>query len=1262
MKIRIMNKHRLNLALTVCSAVAPLAAHAQLVISDTLTGAASSYNWKSVNGACLTAGGSTTISATNPIPACVGLPYYSGKTLVGGINGTLGTSGDPVGQGALRLTNGDTASGGSNGNSQTGAVVSNFTFPSSQGMQVTFTTVTYGGNGGTGADGITFFLADGSQPVSVGSYGGSLGYSCANYKNPADGVLGGYIGVGIDEFGNFTNGATTSYTTTTASGTSSVPTTTVVTTVTDSKGVITSGPTTTTTVGSATVTSGNSTTSAATTVTNTPPNNTTTTTASGATTTTTSNPSTTTTTSSGKTTTKVTTVTTNTTPVTTVGTNFTITQNDNTASGPGQKPGSISLRGAGNVNWTWLNANYPSLYPSTSNSQQAAVQNTCKTGFLYNASGAAQTINGTTIPAGQYGPTVADYPLMYTSLLPKTTPIANQQATSTPTRGKAIPISYSLSITQAGLLNLSYSYNGGTTVSVIKDQSISESNGAVPANFRFGFSAGTGGSSNVHEITCFKAAQINVASTSAGVNVQQSARVEAGSQVYLAYYHPTNWWGQLTAANLVYTAASDTVSINSVANWDASCVLTGGTCVATNGSNTAQTTGSRQLLTWSGSAGIPLQWGNLSTAQQNTLDNGDTVANANRLGYLRGDRTNEVSNAGSFRTRNSVLGDIVDSSPAWVGAPSLSYKGPWKDALYPTGTQPEGTSYATFSATNATRTNVVYVGANDGLLHGFRAGAYTASGTFNAAALNDGQELLGYMPSSVLNTIHNTSPATALVDFSSPSYSHALFVDSTPSTGDLYYSGAWHTWLVGGLGAGGNASGPIGDSLTTATGGTIYALDITNPGNFSEANASSLVIGDWWPAGATAGAAGAKGFGACTSTTSTTTTAAKCDTNLGDTFGTPIIRRLHDGNWAVIFGNGLNSSTGTAGIYIMTVSQTGNISFRFLDTNYGPSKDPLKKSSKNGIAYVASADLDGDHITDYVYAGDAFGNLWRFDLTSKTSASWAAGTAPLFSTPASASTSQPITTRVTVTSQLSSNGLARVVVDFGTGQQFPQTLTSAATYASGAQALYGIWDWNMSGWNALSLIKYQSLSAPQTVTNSSLQGQTATNVGGGNGNISGYRTVTQNAICWKGSSVCAGGSTKNSQFGWTIALPDAGEQIIYNPTSAYGQFVVNTTIPNVNQLLSCNTQPPSGFTMAVASDTGGGASTSFFATATNNFVSSNGAIVSGIGLSAVGTPNFVSAMTKPYMINQTATGVGSATQVNAGAPGIGTRMNWIKLR
>ncbi|MES2826861.1 MAG: Ig-like domain-containing protein [Bacteroidota bacterium] len=105
-----------------------------------------------------------------------------------------GTPIDPEGNGYLRLTN--------NQRNQKGYAYSLADFPSSNGLRVEFEYFIYGGNG---ADGITFFLFDATaNPFEIGGFGGSLGY--AQYSNPVTvGVSKGYLGVGLDEYGNFSN-------------------------------------------------------------------------------------------------------------------------------------------------------------------------------------------------------------------------------------------------------------------------------------------------------------------------------------------------------------------------------------------------------------------------------------------------------------------------------------------------------------------------------------------------------------------------------------------------------------------------------------------------------------------------------------------------------------------------------------------------------------------------------------------------------------------------------------------------------------------------------------------------------------------------------------------------------------------------------------------------------------------------------------------------------------------------------------------------
>ena len=1070
---------------TLCLAIASTlgfagVAQAQVVINDTLTGTSSSYNWLALNGACLTAGTSFTISTKNSIPACrvsgTNLTYYSGKTLIGGATGALP---DADGQGALRLTNGDTT-GGSNGDQQTGAIVSNFTFPTNEGLQVTWTSVTYGGDGygnnagaASGADGISFFLSDGSLPATVGASGGSLGYSCSNESGNAtwDGVQGGYLGIGIDEFGNFSS------------------------------------------------------------------------------------------------------------------------KSDNTSSGAttGQTPGQIVVRGSGNTTFAWLNANYPTQYPTklATADRHTAVNTTCSTGLIYDFSTPSKPKATTTKLPHNY-----DYLSGSSVAVLKTDPPiysqeaagANTDGSSKAVRTKATPITYALTITQAGLLTFSYSINGGSSSTVLNNYPLTTNVGAMPASFRFGFSSGTGGGSNIHEITCFKAAPANISGSTAGSDVL-SGTFETDSQVYLAYYHPINSWGSLTAQDLLFSTDSTGghLTVSSTVNWDAGCVLTGGPCQAQiDSSGNAPTVAAltdnttRSILSWDGKQGTAFEWSTASWAS--------ALGSSDELNYLRGQRSEEVSNTnGTFRTRSSLLGDIVDSSPVWVGPPSFSYAGVWSDTLNPTAVMPEGsTSYAAFQTKNAGRLNVVYAGANDGMLHGFQAGSYdTTTGKF-VQTTNTGKEVLAYVPSQVVATIKSSNPK---LDFSNTSYAHNFFVDAAPSQGDLFYNGNWHTWIVGGLGPGGQAGGPIADTTTVET-GTVFALEVTDPTTFSEANAATLVQGEWSSTSLNV----AKACGGV----------SNCGDHLGASYGTPQIRRLHDGNWAVIFGNGLNSKSGTAGVFIVHISsKDGTQTVQYLDTGKGGTSGAL-----NGIVQVTPVDLDGDHVVDYLYAGDVAGNVWRFDLTDPSSANWKVKSTPLFTT----QSGQPISSGLAVdaVTTVSDKGVPstqpRIIVAFGTGQKYPQTLSGDSSYPTTAQSIYGIWDADMVSWNTNSKVASQFQYASLTsATNTSVPAIVPGS--GKTGNLlvhtivtaSGARTTDQTAyVCWSGSTTCSG-SGGNSQMGWEIDLtvtaasgtkPAVAEQVLFNPLIVGHYFNTNTDIPTLAQALTCDSSSQQAFSMGVSMATG----------------------------------------------------------------------------
>jgi type IV pilus assembly protein PilY1 len=1071
------------------------AAQAQTVYSEDFTGVSTSNPWYFFNGACLTAGSDGAGTSPGQIPGCTGIrsSYYN-ENLVGGFNGVSGstqTLPDPTGSGALRFTNGNPG-----GYHQNGAIVSANTFDTGAGVQITFKTVTYrgdsGGGGGDGADGISFYLMDGSQAANIGAWGGSLGYTCSNANPPYDGLIGGYLGLGIDEYGNFLN------------------------------------------------------------------------------------------------------------------------QGDNTATGYGYVPGRIGLRGAGTVAWSWLNPTYPTQFPLawTPANRQAAVRNTCRNGFLTDYNGNAIQIAGTKVSVPDYAPIPNAFKVL------SGVKIAKENAMK---RGDATPIFYNLKITQDGLLSFAYSINGGAYQSVITKQSITASNGPPPASFRFGFAGSTGGSTNIHEIMCFKAAPVDQSGSSTSVNEKQAAKVETGTQAYFAFYNPNDWTGRLTANSLIDTAG--VVTVDTTANWDASCGLTGvasgSSCPTTGvvGPTAAEAPASRVMLTWNGSTGIPFQWASLTNGQQSTLDAGDAVANANRLNYLRGDRSNEVnsSGVGLYRARDSVLGDIVDSSPTWVGPPSAPYTATWKDRLYPAATAPESISYLSFVAANQTRLNVVYGGANDGLLHGFRTGSFDNGGHFvnNATTPNDGLEVLAYMPAEVLKNIHNSSDST--LDYSNTQYAHNFFVDATPATGDLYYNNAWHTWLAGGLGPGGAA---------------IYALDVTNPAssNFIESNAAALVVGEWNAA------------------TISCVNVGSCGNNLGNTYGTPQIRRFHNGKWGVVFGNGFGSATGDAGIYVMTVDPTTSAkTFYYLSTG---------AIGSNGIAFVASADLDGDQVTDYVYAGDLLGNVWRFDLTSNDPTNWAAPAAPLFKTPSG----QPITSKLLVVATAVAGGPPRLLVEFGTGRKTPLSIASPVTYAPGGQDLYGVWDWNLTNWNMKSAAQYQALdptatgvAAPYTLGKTNLLQQTLTIAAGGVRNGSNY------PVCWQGGTACT--LTSNDRFGWYLDLPGSSEQVVFDPIFFQGALIVDSTVPANNIPTSCTTNSDTGFTYVLAVGTGG--------RFTSAFAHRQDAQVSTVGVKtdATGSPYVVTtAEQTTNLIFQTVTGIPRSEQINLPSNAKATRLTWVELR
>lgn len=803
---------------------------------------------------------------------------------------------------------------------------------------------------------------------------------------------------------------------------------------------------------------------------------------------------------------------------------------------------------------------------------------------------------------------------------------------------------------------------------------------------------------------------------SVATNTQKAGQVRTDTQVYQALYHPLNWWGQLLAEPILTTSGVPQVA--TYASWDASCVLTGGSCSAmqNNPTITAEAPSSRVILTdqacatstcTMGMQPEPFEWNSsvddLSAAESAELTGagGTATQGMAQLAYLRGDRSNETAQGGTLRTRTGVLGDIVHASPVWVGYADQSFPTTWKDQLYQSTNQPENSgaqTYAAFESANWDRLNVVYAGSNDGMLHGFEAGSFTKDTTTGAlnfnGTYNHGTEVLAFVPRRAYQN---------LLSYTSPTYQHHYFVDATPGTGDVFYGGEWHTWLADGLGAGGkelfvldiNQPGLVGP---TQTGGPL-------PTNFSESTPDKVVMADWTGQTETVSSSGVTNI---IPGTLTCVNDSNCAADLGDTFGTPEIRRFHNGEWGIIWGNGYNSDNGEAGIFIGLIDPSSttptsaspnamNIKVYWIGTGYGPGQDPLSQNRPDGIAYVNTADLDSDHIVDYAYAGDLFGNVWRFNLTSTNPADWhvstyggASGT-PLYTAINGAGVPQPITTQIQVVSIPSDLPTGqpqnRLLILFGTGRLLSTSDSTPDLTSSGVQSLYGIWDWGMYNWDkgytttngvvvpASARLYAYLKTAPSISRSSLLQQSISSETYSTNSNQVqvGLRQTTQYSVQW--ADIANGTGTLGSEYGWYMDLVSPvksyqGEMVVYNPDIQSGVFVVNTTILG-QQSVTCGVNDNGGWTMAL--DPSNGAMLQFNAYAINNIADYSGAFetknsstiqgtYSGITVGAVGSPAYITYNGATYMVVSTASGKTKLIKTGFGAQNYNERVSWLELR
>jgi type IV pilus assembly protein PilY1 len=472
------------------------------------------------------------------------------------------------------------------------------------------------------------------------------------------------------------------------------------------------------------------------------------------------------------------------------------------------------------------------------------------------------------------------------------------------------------------------------------------------------------------------------------------------------------------------------------------------------------------------------------------------------VSYLRGDRSGEGT---IYRARAKVLGDIINSSPASV-KDSLDMQYDFLSA----GTSGKST-YREFLRNKKYREGQIFVGSNDGMLHAF--------------AESTGIETFAFVPRTVLNRVKALSIAP---------YDHRYFVDGPIAEADIYDSSqsgtGWRNLVIGSGGAGAK---------------NVFAVNIPVPRS-PDGNAA-LVTRLLPPAG--------KdilweinnytdGFN-----------------ELGYLLHTPETGIMRDGQWVVIFGNGYESASGKAQLFIVN-AVTGALIKR-IDTGIPSS------GGGNGLGGVRLV-RDSARRVVAAYAGDLRGNLWKFDLSGSTAASWAvafSGTSgpskPLFTALNRNGQVEPITAAPAYIS----HPLGGVQVLVGTGKLFERIDTSNVQ----ERTLYGLWDKVTVGAN--SSVASDAIASNATLTPQQVAGTVNFAIGTPPQTVT-YYTSTSNTVDYA------------TQRGWRLPLTiQPGQRVTYDPLVDRGLVFFETIIPSA-AAATCESSGSSGFNFALDPFTG----------------------------------------------------------------------------
>jgi type IV pilus assembly protein PilY1 len=569
-----------------------------------------------------------------------------------------------------------------------------------------------------------------------------------------------------------------------------------------------------------------------------------------------------------------------------------------------------------------------------------------------------------------------------------------------------------------------------------------------------------------------------------------SSTLETGLNAFIAGYDATKWKGSLVARPI----NSSTGSIGTKDAWNVATLLDDKNYKLAN----------RFVFSYNGSAGINWKtFSDLPNAQKDRLkrdSNGDVDNKGQeRVDYLRGDRTKEASESGGiFRDRGSRLGDIVNSNIWYTGKPASGYS---MNGYY---------AFRSIVGGKGGRTPMVYVGANDGMLHGFAADDWPNKVSPKIAG---GTELMAYIPQGIAE-----GDLRKLTD---TNYDHQYFVDGSPFTGDAFIGStpAWTTVLVGSLGAGGKG---------------YFVLDVTDPANFTPAKAGALVLTD---------------------------TTKSSDPDLGHIMSPPLVDSAVDnksrqivkmngpsgGRWAVVLGNGYNSINEAPVLVIQYLDGLKEIK------KLSPCKDnncsAKYKGNGNGLSTPQAIDINGDGKVDIAYAGDLKGNLWKFNLTDADDSKWSVAFSgqPFFMARPTTSTVQSITTAP----EWMPHPLGGIMLAIGTGQN----LTNADRSTTTTESIYALYD-NSTFSVSASAVSLKDTTVINNATSNpslptSLVQQSVTTMLSDKG--TNYYKSTAHPV------VYTGGSPKR---GWYLNWSVPGQRVLHNISAFAGEkILVRSAVP-----------------------------------------------------------------------------------------------------